>query len=75
MEKIIASAKKGREDRRWGPPTAALRKQYQERFEKRFGVELELVSGIMPDEPQRVSRPGFTALMFYTAARRTAHAR
>ena len=42
-KKIIDAAKKEGKIVAGGPPTAILRKQYQETFEKRFGVELELV--------------------------------
>ena len=42
-KKIIDTAKKEGKIVAGGPPTATLRKQYQESFEKRFGVELELV--------------------------------
>ena len=42
-KKIIDAAKKEGKVVAGGPPTANLRKQYQETFEKRFGFELELV--------------------------------
>lgn len=42
-KKIIDAAKKEGKIVAGGPPTAALRRQYQETFERRFGVELELV--------------------------------
>ena len=42
-KKIIEAAKKEGKIVAGGPPTATLRKQYQEAFEKKFGIELELV--------------------------------
>lgn len=42
-KKIIDAAKKEGKIVAGGPPTATLRKQYQEAFEKKFGIELELV--------------------------------
>src|SRR4029434_1886734 len=42
-KKIIDAAKKEGKVVAGGPPTANLRKQYQDTFEKRFGLELEIV--------------------------------
>src|SRR5215468_1514631 len=42
-KKIVEAAKKEGKIVAGGPPTAALRKQFQEAFEKKFGVELELI--------------------------------
>jgi ABC-type Fe3+ transport system substrate-binding protein len=36
-----------------GPPTAVLRKQFKDTFEKRFGIELELLSAPGPQNAQR----------------------
>src|SRR5262249_28659991 len=47
-KKITDAAKKEGKIVAGGPPTAVLRKQYKETFEKRFGIELELISAPGP---------------------------
>jgi ABC-type Fe3+ transport system substrate-binding protein len=46
--KTIDAAKKEGKIVAGGPPTAVLRKQFKERFESKFGIELELVSAPGP---------------------------
>jgi ABC-type Fe3+ transport system substrate-binding protein len=46
--KTIDAAKKEGKIVAGGPPTAVLRKQFKERFENKFGIELELVSAPGP---------------------------
>ncbi|MGH7832653.1 MAG: hypothetical protein ACREQK_03335, partial [Candidatus Binatia bacterium] len=42
-KKIVEAAKKEGKIVAGGPPTDTLRRQYKETFEKRFGIELELL--------------------------------
>ena len=52
---IVEAAKKEGKIVAGGPPTAILRKQYQETFEKKFGLELELVSAPGPQNAGRAA--------------------
>lgn len=52
-KKIVEAAKREGKVVAGGPPTAVLRKQFKEAFEKRFGVELELISAPGPQNAQR----------------------
>jgi len=53
--KIIEAAKKEGKIVAGGPPTAILRQKYKETFEKRFAVELELVSAPGPQNAGRAT--------------------
>ena len=53
--KIIEAAKKDGKIVAGGPPTAILRQKYKETFEKRFAVELELVSAPGPQNAGRAT--------------------
>ena len=54
-KKIIEAAKKEGKIVASGPPTAILRQKYKETFEKRFAVELELVSAPGPQNAGRAT--------------------
>jgi len=54
-KKIIEAAKKEGKIVAGGPPTAILRQKYKETFEKRFAVELELVSAPGPQNAGRAT--------------------
>ena len=54
-KKILDAAKKEGKVVVGGPPTAILRQKYQETFEKRFGLELELVSAPGPQNAGRAA--------------------
>lgn len=54
-KKIIEAAKKDGKIVAGGPPTAILRQKYKETFEKRFAVELELVSAPGPQNAGRAT--------------------
>ena len=51
--KIVEAAKQEGKVVAGGPPTAVLRKQYKDTFEKRFGIELELISAPGPRNANR----------------------
>jgi len=53
--KIIEAAKKDGKIVAGGPPTAILRQKYKDTFEKRFAVELELVSAPGPQNAGRAT--------------------
>jgi iron(III) transport system substrate-binding protein len=52
-KKILAAAKKEGKVVVGGPPTAVLRQKFQETFEKRFGLEMELISAPGPQNASR----------------------
>ncbi|HTN73066.1 MAG TPA: hypothetical protein VMO00_18440, partial [Methylomirabilota bacterium] len=52
-KKIVDAAKKEGKVIVGGPPTAVLRKQFQETFEKKFGLELEIISAPGPQNATR----------------------
>ena len=52
-KRLIEAAKKEGKVVAGGPPTAVLRKQFEETFESRFGIELELLSAPGPQNAQR----------------------
>ena len=52
-KKILDTAKKEGKIVAGGPPTAVLRKQYKETFEKRFAIELELISAPGPQNASK----------------------
>ena len=52
-KKTIEAAKKEGKLVAGGPPTDVLRKKYKETFEKRFGIELELLSAPGPQNASR----------------------
>src|SRR5688572_25872896 len=52
-KKTVEAAKKEGKLVAGGPPTDVLRKKYKETFEKRFGVELELLSAPGPQNASR----------------------
>ena len=52
-KKITDAAKKEGKVIVGGPPTAVLRKQFQETFEKKFGLELEIISAPGPQNATR----------------------
>jgi ABC-type Fe3+ transport system substrate-binding protein len=54
-KKIIEAAKKDGKIVAGGPPTTILRQKYQEIFEKRFGIELELISAPGPQNAGRAA--------------------
>ena len=54
-KKIIEAAKKEGKIVAGGPPTAILRQKYKDTFEKRFAVELELVSAPGPQNAGRAT--------------------
>ena len=51
--KIVEAAKKEGKVVVGGPPTAVLRKQFKETFEKKFGIELEILSAPGPQNASR----------------------
>jgi ABC-type Fe3+ transport system substrate-binding protein len=51
--RIVEAARKEGKVVAGGPPTAVLRKQFKDTFEKRFGIELELLSAPGPQNAQR----------------------
>ncbi len=53
--KIVEAAKKEGKVVTGGPPTAILRRAFKETFEKRFGVELELISAPGPRNANRAA--------------------
>ena len=55
-QKIVEAAKKEGRVVAGGPPTAVLRQKYKETFEKRFGIELELVSAPGPQNAGRAAK-------------------
>jgi ABC-type Fe3+ transport system substrate-binding protein len=54
-KKIVEAAKKEGKIVAGGPPTDTLRRQYKDTFEKRFGVELELLSAPGPRNASRAA--------------------
>ena len=52
-QKIIAAAKQEGKVVVGGPPTSILRQKFKETFEKRFGIELELISAPGPQNASR----------------------
>jgi iron(III) transport system substrate-binding protein len=54
-KKIVEAAKKEGKIVAGGPPTAVLRQKYKETFEKKFGLELELVSAPGPQNAGRAA--------------------
>jgi iron(III) transport system substrate-binding protein len=54
-KKIIEAAKKEGKIVAGGPPTAVLRQKYKETFEKKFGLELELLSAPGPQNAGRAA--------------------
>ena len=54
-KKIIEAAKKEGKVVAGGPPTAVLRQKYKETFEKKFGLELELLSAPGPQNAGRAA--------------------
>src|SRR5215468_10470656 len=52
-KRIADAAKKEGKIVAGGPPTAVLRKLYKETFEKRFGIELELISAPGPQNASK----------------------
>ncbi|HEY6365785.1 MAG TPA: extracellular solute-binding protein [Candidatus Binatia bacterium] len=54
-KKIVEAAKKERKIVAGGPPTAVLRQKYKETFEKKFGLELELLSAPGPHNAGRAA--------------------
>ena len=63
--KIIEAAKKEGKIVAGGPPTAILRQKYQEIFEKRFGIELELVSAPGPQNAGRATAEFKAGVRFF----------
>jgi iron(III) transport system substrate-binding protein len=55
-QKTIEAAKKEGRVVAGGPPTAILRQKYKDTFEKRFGIELELVSAPGPQNASRAAK-------------------
>jgi iron(III) transport system substrate-binding protein len=55
-QKTLEAAKKEGRVVAGGPPTAVLRQKYKETFEKRFGIELELVSAPGPQNAGRAAK-------------------
>jgi ABC-type glycerol-3-phosphate transport system substrate-binding protein len=55
-QKTLQAAKKEGRVVAGGPPTAVLRQKYKETFEKRFGIELELVSAPGPQNAGRAAK-------------------
>jgi ABC-type Fe3+ transport system substrate-binding protein len=53
--KIVEAAKKEGKIVAGGPPTAVLRQKYKETFEKKFGLELELLSAPGPQNAGRAA--------------------
>ena len=53
--KVIEAAKKEGKIVAGGPPTAVLRQKYKETFEKKFGLELELLSAPGPQNAGRAA--------------------
>jgi len=51
--KVVAAAKKEGKVVVGGPPTSILRQKFKEAFEKRFGIELELLSAPGPQNASR----------------------
>jgi iron(III) transport system substrate-binding protein len=54
-KKIVDLAKKEGKIVAGGPPTAILRQKYKETFEKKFGIELELISAPGPQNAGRAA--------------------
>jgi iron(III) transport system substrate-binding protein len=54
-KKIVEAAKKEGKVVAGGPPTAVLRQKYKETFEKKFGLELELLSAPGPQNAGRAA--------------------
>jgi ABC-type Fe3+ transport system substrate-binding protein len=54
-KKIVEAAKKEGKIVAGGPPTAVLRQKYKETFEKKFGLELELLSAPGPQNAGRAA--------------------
>ena len=54
-KKIVNIAKKEGKIVAGGPPTAILRQKYKETFEKKFGIELELISAPGPQNAGRAA--------------------
>jgi iron(III) transport system substrate-binding protein len=54
-KKILEAAKKEGKIVAGGPPTAVLRQKYKETFEKKFGLELELLSAPGPQNAGRAA--------------------
>lgn len=52
-QKVLETAKKEGKVVVGGPPTAVLRQKFKETFEKRFGIEMELVSAPGPQNASR----------------------
>src|ERR687892_16115 len=52
-KKIVEAAKKDSKVVVGGPPTAVLRQKFKDTFEKKFGIELELVSAPGPQNASR----------------------
>lgn len=52
-KKLIAAAKREGKVVVGGPPTAVLRQKFKQTFEKRFGIELELISAPGPQNASR----------------------
>jgi iron(III) transport system substrate-binding protein len=52
-QKIVEAAKKEGKVVVGGPPTSVLRQKFKETFEKRFGIELELISAPGPQNASR----------------------
>ena len=69
-QKTMEAAKKDGRVVAGGPPTAVLRQKYKETFEKRFGIELELISAPGPQNAGRAAKEfkaGLLISMFSTA--------
>ena len=52
-QKVVEAAKKEGKVVVGGPPTSVLRQKFKETFEKRFGIELELISAPGPQNASR----------------------
>ena len=59
-----------------GPPTSVLRQKFKETFEKRFGIEMELLSAPGPQNASRAMSEFKAGVKYFdVAARRLRHAR
>lgn len=71
-KKTIAAAKIEGRVVAGASPTAVLRKAYKDTFEKKFGIEMELISAPGPRTPARrrpSSTPASVTSIFYMAVR------
>jgi iron(III) transport system substrate-binding protein len=64
-KKIVEAAKKEGKIVAGGPPTAILRQKYKETFEKKFGLELELLSAPGPQNAGRAAAEFKAGVRFF----------